>query len=110
MRVSDKTIQAEGLQDFFKNLGEKRLNVSKKMARSVLINRGRALYLPAKGATAAVSKSSEQALTTLPKLITFYNTGKCLYLGKIVHFMLSNWKRKQKDHTHLLNLKVKKLI
>ena len=30
MIVSDNTIQAEGLGDFFKNLGKKGLNVSKK--------------------------------------------------------------------------------
>ena len=32
MTVSDNTIQAEGLGDFFKNLCKKGLNVSKKMA------------------------------------------------------------------------------
>ena len=30
--VSDNVIQAEGLGDFFKNLGKKGLNASKKMA------------------------------------------------------------------------------
>ena len=35
MTVSDNTIKAEGLGDFFKNLGKKRLNVSKKMAKNV---------------------------------------------------------------------------
>ena len=34
MIVSDNTIQAEGLGDFFKNLGKKSLNVSKKMAKT----------------------------------------------------------------------------
>ena len=32
--VSDDTIKAEGLGDFFKNLGKKGLNVSKKMAKT----------------------------------------------------------------------------
>ena len=32
--VSDNVVQAEGLGDFFKNLGEKGLNVSKKMAKT----------------------------------------------------------------------------
>ena len=36
MTVSDNTIQAEGLGDFFKNLGKKGPNVSKKMAKNVL--------------------------------------------------------------------------
>ena len=84
MTVSDNTIKAEGLADFFKNLGKKGLNVSKKMVKNVLSNPGRALDLTAKIATAVASKNSKQALTTLPELITFYNTGKGLYLGKFV--------------------------
>ena len=84
MIVSDNVIQAEGFGDFFKNLGKKGLNVSKKMAKNVLNNPGRALDLTAKIATAAASRNSKQALSTLPELITFYNTGKGLYLGKFV--------------------------
>ena len=84
MIVTDNTIQAEGLGDFFKNLGKKGLYVSKKMAKNVLSNPGRALDLTAKIATAAASRNSKQALSTLPELITFYNTGKGLYLGKFV--------------------------
>ena len=84
MTVSDDTIKAEGLGDFFTNLGKKRLNVSKKMAKNVLSNPGRALDLTAKIARVAVSKNCKQALSTLPVLITFYNTGKGLYLGKFV--------------------------
>ena len=71
MTVSDSTIKAEGLGDFFKNLGKKGLNVSKKMAKNVLSNPGRALDLTAKIATAAASRNSKQALSTLPELITF---------------------------------------
>ena len=81
MIVSDNVIQAEALGDFFKNLGEKGFNVSKKMAKSVLSNPGRALDLTAKIATASASRNSKQALSTLPELITLYNTGKGLYLG-----------------------------
>ena len=78
MIVSDNVIQA----DFFKNLGKKGLNASKKMAKIVLSNPGRALDLTAKIATAAASRNSKQALSTLPELITFYNTGKGLYLPR----------------------------
>ena len=84
MTVSDNTIKAEGLGDFSKNLGKKGLNVSKKMAKNVLSNPGRALDLTAKIATAAASRNSEQTLSTLLELITFYNTGKGLYLGNFV--------------------------
>ena len=82
MIVSDNVIQAEGLGDFFKNLGKKGLNASKKMAKNVLSNPGRALDLTAKIATAAASRISKQALSTLPELITFYHTGKGLYLPR----------------------------
>ena len=37
---SDNTIPAEGLDDFFKNLGEKVPNILKEMAKSVLKNPG----------------------------------------------------------------------
>ena len=84
MIVSDNTIPAEGRGDFFMNLGKKGLNVSKKTAKNFLSNPTRALELTAKIATAAASRTSKQALWTLPELITFYNTGKGLYLGKIV--------------------------
>ena len=82
MIVSDNVIKAEGLSDFFKNLGKKGLNVSKKMAKNVLSDPGRALDLTAKIATAAASRNSKQALSTLPELITFYHTGKGLYLPR----------------------------
>ena len=81
---SDNTIQAEGLGDFFKNFGKKALSKSKKMAKNVLSNPGRPIDLTAVIAMAAVSKNSKQALSTLPELITFYNTGKGLYLGKLI--------------------------
>ena len=54
------------------------------MAKNVLSNPGRALDLTAKIVTTAVSKNSKQALSTLPELITLYNKGKGLYLGKFV--------------------------
>ena len=84
MIVSDNTIQAQGLADFFKNLGKKGPNVSKKMAKNVISNPSRASDLTAKIAAAAVSKIYKQALSTLPELITFYNTGKGVYFGKFV--------------------------
>ena len=84
MIVSDNVIQAEGLGDFFKNLGKKGLNVSKKMAKNVLKNPSRALDITANIATAAASRNPKNVMSTLPELITFYNTGKGLYLGKFV--------------------------
>ena len=54
------------------------------MAKNVLSNPGRALDLTAKIATAATSRNSKQVLSTLPELITFYNTDKGLYLDKFL--------------------------
>ena len=84
MILSDNTIRAEGVVDFSKNFGKISAKAGKKLAKNVLSNPGRALDLTAKIATAAAFKNSKQALSTLPELITFYNTGKGLYLGKFV--------------------------
>ena len=84
MIVSDNIIQAEGLGDFFKNLGKISAKAGKKLAKNVLSNPGRALDLTAKIATAAASKSPKAALSTLPEVINFYHTGKGVYLGKFV--------------------------
>ena len=84
MTVSDNTIQAEGLRDFFSNLRKKILNVSKKIATNVLYNPTRVLDITANTATAAVSRNPFKLTPTLSELITFYKTGECLYLGKFV--------------------------
>ena len=84
MIVSDNVIQAEGLGDFFKNLGKISAKAGKKLAKNVLSNPGRALDLTAKIATAAATKSPKAALSTLPEVINFYHTGKGIYLGKFV--------------------------
>ena len=82
MIVSDNVIQAEGLSDFFKNLGKKGLNISKKMAKNVLKNPGRALEIGANVGTAFASRNPKAALTSLPEVINFYHTGKGLYLPR----------------------------
>ena len=60
----------------------------KRWQKSVLSNPGRASYITAGLATAAVCKKSKQALSALPELITFYNTGKGEYLRIFVLVML----------------------
>ena len=84
MIVSDNVIQAEGLGDFFKNLGKIFAKAGKKLAKNVISNPGRALDLTAKIVTAAASKRPKAALSTLPEVINFYHTGRGLYLGKFV--------------------------
>ena len=84
MIVSDSVVQAEGLGNFFKNLGKISAKAGKKLAKNVISNPGRALDLTAKIATAAATKSPKAALSTLPEVINFYHTRKGLYLGKFV--------------------------
>ena len=84
MIVSGYTKEAEGLGSFFKNLGKISAKAGKKLAKNVISNPGRALDLTAKIATAAATKSTKAALSTLPEVINFYHTGKGFYLGKFV--------------------------
>ena len=71
MTVNDNTIKAEGLGDFFKNLGKKRLDASKKMANDVLKNRSRALDITSIIATAAAIRDPKNVMKSPPELITF---------------------------------------
>ena len=84
MIVSDNTIKAEGLGDFFKNLGKLSARAGKKLATNVLKNPGRALEISANVATAAATRNPKAALSALPEVINFYHKGKGLYLGKFV--------------------------
>ena len=72
MTVFDSTIAAAaGLGYFFKNLGEKRLNAAKKMAKEVLKNPGRDLEIGANVGTAFASTSSKVVSSTLLEMIVF---------------------------------------
>ena len=77
--VSDQTISAEGLGDFFKHIGKAAKNVGKK----ILNNPGRALELAANIGTAAANKNPRMIAATAPDIIKFVHQGKGLYLGKI---------------------------
>ena len=82
MIVSDKTIQAEGLGDFFKNLGKISAKAGKKLATNAFKNPARFFEIGANVATAAPSRNPKAALSTLPEVINFYHTGKGLYLPR----------------------------
>ena len=81
---SDNTIQVKGLRSFFKNLGRFSTKVGEKLATKVFKNPARALEITSNIATAATSKSPKAALSSLPEVINFYQTGKGLYLSKFV--------------------------
>ena len=55
--------------------------VGRKLVTNVLGNRGRALEIRANIGSAAVSKTPEAALSTIPDVRFFYHTGKGIYLG-----------------------------
>ena len=84
MIVSDNTIQAEDLGDFFKKLGKISGKTAKNIATNALKNPSRFLEIGANVATATVSKNPKAALSALPEAINFYHTGKGLFLGKFV--------------------------
>ena len=84
MIVSDNVIQAEGLGDFFKNLGKASSKAAKKLANNALKNPSRLLEIGANVATAAASRNPKAALSTLPEVIKFYHEGRGLYLAKFI--------------------------
>ena len=81
MNVSENTIQAEGLTDFFKNLGKKFVKVGKKLAKIVFKNPFRPLDITANIATAAADRSLKNVLSALPEMVDFYHIAEGLYLG-----------------------------
>ena len=73
--VSARTIDGEGLGDFFKHLGSAAKNVGKK----ILNNPARALEIAANIGTAAASKNPRMIAATAPDVIKFVHQGKGLY-------------------------------
>ena len=101
MIVSNIAIEAEGLTEFFKNLGKNRLKESKKMAKNVLENPGRALEIGANVGSAFVSLSPKAVLSSIPEVMSFYHSGNGLNLGKFVLVILNNDNKKQNDYINL---------
>ena len=54
------------------------------MTRNFLKNPSLALDITPNLATPTVSRNPNTVMSTLPEQVTFYNTGKGLYLGKFV--------------------------
>ena len=65
MTVSDETIEAEGLKDFFKSVGRATVNFGKKVANNPV----RALEIASKIGSAAASRNPRAALSATPDLI-----------------------------------------
>ena len=72
MTVSDATIEAEGLKDFFKSVGRATVNFGKKVANNPV----RALEIASEIGSAAASRNPRAALSATPDLIKFATTGE----------------------------------
>ena len=72
MTVSDATIEAERLKDFFKSIGFATVSFGKKVAKNPV----RALEIASKIGSAAASRNPKAALSATPDLIKFATTGE----------------------------------
>ena len=72
MTVSDATIEAGGLKDFFKSVGRATVNFGKKVANNPV----RAIEIASKIGSAAASRNPRAALSATPDLIKFATTGE----------------------------------
>ena len=72
MTVSDATIEAEGLKDFFKSVGRDTVNFGKKVANNPV----RALEIENEKGNAAASRNPRAALSATPDLNKFATTGE----------------------------------
>ena len=77
--VSERTINAEGLGDFFKHLGKATAKAAQNVGKKILNNPGRALEIAANIGTAAASKNPRLIAATAPEVIKFVHQGKGLY-------------------------------
>ena len=80
--VSDQTIQAEGLSNFFRKAAKNTAKLASHVGKKILNNPGRALEIAANIGTAAASKNPKLIAATAPDIIKFVHQGKGLYLGK----------------------------
>ena len=70
MAVSDTTIEAEGLKDFFKSVGRTTVNFGKKVVNNPI----RAFEIASKTVSAAPTQNPKAALAATPDLIKFSTT------------------------------------
>ena len=85
MTVSDATIEAEGLKDFFKSVGRATVNFGKKVSNNPV----RALEIARKIGSAAASRNPKSALAATTDLIKFVTTGegiKVVQKGRGLYF------------------------
>ena len=84
MTVSDATIEAEGLKDFFKSVAKATVNFGKKVANNPV----RAIGIGSKIGSAAASRNPRTALSATPNIIKFATTGegiKVVQKGRVLY-------------------------
>ena len=94
--VSDATIEAEGLKDFFKSVGRATVNFGKKVAYKTV----RTLEIASKIGSAAASRNPRAALSATPDLIKFATIGegiKVVQKGRGKRFIL-RYKEKMSNY------------
>ena len=74
MTVSDATLEAEGVKDFFKSVCKATVNFGKKVANNPV----RALEIACKIRSAAASRNPRAALSATPDLNKFATTDECI--------------------------------
>ena len=100
MIVSDNTIEAGGLGDYFKLLGKSSVKLGKNVAKNTLKNPGRAVDITANVVTAVASRNPKSALSTLHEVINFIMQEKSCISEKLLDFTPNKSNKNQKDYTH----------
>ena len=83
MTVSGNTKTVKSLGDFFNTFVKKQLMLQK-IAKKVFNKPGRTLEMGANVGSAFASRSFKAVLSSLPEVINFYRTVKCLLFGNFV--------------------------
>ena len=102
--VSERTIDGEGLGDFFKHLGKATAKAAQNVGKKILNNPGRALEIAANIGTAAASKNPRLIAATAPEVIKFVHQRKGLYKAEGLREGLSSKGRKARTNSKGLYL------
>ena len=102
MTVSDATIEAEGLKDFFKSVGRATVNFGQKVANNIV----RALQISIKIGSAAAIRNTKAALAATPDLIKFATTGEGIIVVQKGRGLFLGTKKREFNYIKSLNIRV----
>ena len=97
LTVSDRTINGEGLGDFFKHLGKSNAKAAKNAGKKILNIPGRALELAAIIGSAAACKNPKLIAATAPDVIKFVHQGKGLFARNNLFTAQRKFKRETRE-------------